>query len=355
MATEPLYHPLEWLRDSPEGIDPETVGYPGELPESTAHLIAMFQECGKNIFHIEPELIRLFEKTSVDDVISEDLKFPYSALYLHFGEEAEIYAPLDDDSDPEPLRIPIEGAYLWFVKDHRVEFDAGDLRINLVPGFVARTSEEDLTYELDLTLHGNELGYIRENARHSIAKKFLMKFENPWVAPNAFMLRNTGLTARDIEQRRENWHIPERDLQWKETAYKALTLIINALTYITSEHSDVVEERPPSTPKKLLAKSQSTKPKESRRASRKLDSLGFTKVKILGRSFKGSVGGKLNGTGESQQSHWRRGHWRRQPFGSKKDNRTKLVWIKPTLVNPGNQSSMAKVSGHVYTVDRDSR
>jgi hypothetical protein len=352
MENEPLYHPLEWLRESPEGIDPETVGYPGELPESTAHLIAMFQESGRNIFHIEPELVRLFLKTSVDEVISEDLKFPYDTFYLHFGEEAEIYAPVENE-DPEPIHIPIEGAYISFSADWRVEFDAGELSINLVPGFVAGCSEENLTYEMNLTLHGNELGFIRDNARYAIAKRFLMKFENPWVEPNAFMLRNTGLTSSDIEKHRKEWRIPERDIQWKEPAYKALTLIINALTFITSEHSDVVEERPSSAPKKLLAKSKSAKPKEARRASNKLDSLGFTRVKILGRSFKGNVGVKRNGTGESQQSHWRRGHWRRQPFGPKKDSRTKLVWIKPTVVNPGNQPTTTEIRGHVYTAERD--
>jgi hypothetical protein len=32
-------------------------------------------------------------------------------------------------------------------------------------------------------------------------------------------------------------------------------------------------------------------------------------------------------------SHWRRGHWRNQPHGSKENPSYKLVWIEPTLIN----------------------
>lgn len=32
-----------------------------------------------------------------DKVISKDLKFPHDTLYFHFSEEAEIYAPFDNN------------------------------------------------------------------------------------------------------------------------------------------------------------------------------------------------------------------------------------------------------------------
>ena len=41
-----------------------------------------------------------------------------------------------------------------------------------------------------------------------------------------------------------------------------------------------------------------------------------------------------SGTHASPRSHWRRGHWRRQPIGEGRTER-KLVWIEPMLINGG--------------------
>jgi hypothetical protein len=46
-------------------------------------------------------------------------------------------------------------------------------------------------------------------------------------------------------------------------------------------------------------------------------------------------------------THWRRGHWRRQPHGPQNSLR-KLVWLMPTLVNLGKRGE--EVPGHLYLV-----
>jgi hypothetical protein len=45
--------------------------------------------------------------------------------------------------------------------------------------------------------------------------------------------------------------------------------------------------------------------------------------------------------------HWRRGHFRQQPFGPKLAHR-KLVWIMPTIVR---RDKGTPENGHIYLVD----
>jgi hypothetical protein len=45
--------------------------------------------------------------------------------------------------------------------------------------------------------------------------------------------------------------------------------------------------------------------------------------------------------------HWRRGHWRNQPFGEKLSEK-KLIWIKPTIVN---KEKGEPIKGHIYTTE----
>lgn len=81
-------------------------------------------------------------------------------------------------------------------------------------------------------------------------------------------------------------------------------------------------------------------------------SRGDTKATATGKGFgtggqnQGTpvmIGGKryakrpsMGGSHVSPTSHWRRGHWRNQPYGSKDSPSYRLKWIEPTLVNAGN-------------------
>jgi hypothetical protein len=39
------------------------------------------------------------------------------------------------------------------------------------------------------------------------------------------------------------------------------------------------------------------------------------------------------GTGTSKATHWRSGHWRNQPYGSRENLRHKIIWLEPVLIN----------------------
>jgi len=58
-------------------------------------------------------------------------------------------------------------------------------------------------------------------------------------------------------------------------------------------------------------------------------------IKIIGESYKPRikyVSSASNGTHDSPITHWRRGHWRNHRCGKQLQD-TKLIWIKPVLIN----------------------
>lgn len=86
---------------------------------------------------------------------------------------------------------------------------------------------------------------------------------------------------------------------------------------------------------------------EQRRIQSKRAALGFTPVHICGRKLVAELAERAatSGFAGTVAAHWRRGHWRRQPHGPQNAQR-KLVWLMPTLVNPGK--STEEVPGHLY-------
>jgi len=57
--------------------------------------------------------------------------------------------------------------------------------------------------------------------------------------------------------------------------------------------------------------------------------------RVIGEGYKPKVIRNYDpvGTHASPRTHWRSGHWRQQPFGSKEDPKYKTIWIEPVLIN----------------------
>lgn len=56
---------------------------------------------------------------------------------------------------------------------------------------------------------------------------------------------------------------------------------------------------------------------------------------VIGEGYKPKVirNYESQGTHASPRTHWRSGHWRQQPYGSKEEPKYKTLWIEPILVN----------------------
>lgn len=68
---------------------------------------------------------------------------------------------------------------------------------------------------------------------------------------------------------------------------------------------------------------------------KEVPSKGFSKPKgnILYPHWLGRHHQKSVSSGSKKSSHWRRGHWRRQPRGSRQNPEYYYIWIEPVLIN----------------------
>lgn len=344
------YHPVAWLLELPAGFDPDEHEYPGELPEDTAYEISDFIKSGRNIFHLEPELVSLFEKTSIDDLILEDIQLPYEAFFIYFGEEAGIFAPdyFDDLSEITDSPIAIEGAYVNRSFHFARGFEEGSFNITLVPARQAGEDEALYTYNINFELHAHPSGFIRDGFKSKIMDQYKSIFINPWERRGELEWKRIekigGKTGKTFEQVKNEWSPDKGDIAWKSAATNALNIMFNAIVYLTTYQADVVEDYPAFYPQKLVEKTRGPA-KQAHRAESKLNSLGFRKVKFIGRGIKQYF--KAQAEHGDISTHWRRGHWRRQPHGDRELGLRKLIWIKPTIVNP--QKDYLGVPGHIYS------
>ena len=124
-------------------------------------------------------------------------------------------------------------------------------------------------------------------------------------------------------------------------ARKTTKLIINCLAYILFERDDIKEDWL-GAPESMLAKlNRSASPKETNRNLSKLWHRGFIKVQLCSPRLDSKTDGH---SGHEVDPHWRRGHWRLQPYGTGL-SLLKLIWIRPTIVR---RDKGEPEQGHIY-------
>lgn len=106
-------------------------------------------------------------------------------------------------------------------------------------------------------------------------------------------------------------------------------VVFNALCYLNWKDRDVEERYSDPKIQNQIA-SASRKKQEKLRV--KAAQLGYRKLWFCGYN---SARAEHSHTGGPVSTHWRRGHWRNQPFG-KGLSQTRLTWIRPVIVNKGD-------------------
>ena len=133
----------------------------------------------------------------------------------------------------------------------------------------------------------------------------------------------------------------------REVASQILRIVANALIYIDQSGGQGKTRWPDDAPKAMLAKLESAAKgsKQEKRLRSQLSSMGYIRVHLFGEEL-----GKRPLTGRTVAAHWRRGHWRRQPFGPGRAER-KLIRIRPVWVGAGPPGSSEGEPGRAYQVD----
>lgn len=297
-----------------------------------------FIACGKQIFQFSKDLTEMLNQTGNDDIQMGNIKLPYNSLYLHFG-------PQD--------KLVLENG--WLVDGAYIESrgESGNFRITLttVPLNIEETkyglinpepyySQDIIGDYADKNLKDVISIIYKETIDSLSARKPILNIESEKV------LSESNIKVIDTTQ--QNTVIRLEEAQRKFPIYQsALTLIVNALCYISSYKEDIDYRFTDDLPKILLDTVKSAK--NPKKAEAKLKSEGYTKVHICGENIAAKAG--ISSDQRSVEIHWRRGHWRKQPYG---ENRSlvRLKWIMPMLIgakeNDGNSSPH---QGHIYEID----
>ncbi len=259
---------------------------------------------GRNIFHFSKEILTLFENTDVNELPLEQIKFPFKSLFLSFADLDRQYG-IDANSN----KLIMDGVLI--AKDLAKE--------NQIDLFMA-TSVKDAKLQKEWFYSNNYAslkgGWFRIN--YSNEKNNLKKA--------GFLAKAFG-TDRN-EQKVE----VTQAIFWKY-----ISLALNAVCYLTAEPENKITQWTSDTPQYLLDKLKKAKTKHQKQIiNSDINCKGFTKINFIGQGYKQAI---ESSSGKALNTHWRRGHWR--------SLETKIIWIKPTIVNRDKGSPSA---GHIYNV-----
>ncbi len=295
---------------------------------------------GRNIFHLNDEILEEFLYTDIKTVPIGFVDFPYDCFYISFGSIKELTLHHDN--------CYVDGAYIF-------AFSGFPLQIALTT--LSSTWNYSSRYEwifnpdryYYMTIERDDpsatFGILINNALKNEIEAHQNNEETFRTGIYELEDRSVSLINKCPENTKKN----QKEISFGfDTFCVALNLIVNAICYISQYKSEIEESWPEDTPQSLLSKLKNTKtPKQTQRIVSKLISMGYTKLKVCGNSFKKQ---NLQDDGNQIRSHWRRGHWRQQPYGEALKER-KMTWIRPTIVGRDKNSLN---SGHIYELSKKS-
>lgn len=323
----------------------------GAAPSSQAGSLAvknvMWMAAGRQIFDLPSGLVSRFQQTDVDDVPLSMIKTPYPMLYFYWG--------VQDGLALAPGWIA-DGAYVSFRPKLLMEItvtsspvDPQELGWWPIKGepyayqaFQARELGMDVGTAVDEVLAA-DLKRLREMASAKAVDTDAMLREavdSGDVDPGYVSLHVEDVSARTAAQ--EIARLVARHVAYKS----ALKLVINALCYLTAYPDDVHAEYPAEAPAELVALAKSPDFKTAKRSHDRLAKLGYVPIHLCGRALQSTPTLTTDHSVRHVRPHWRRGHWRRQPYGEGRALR-KLVWVMPVVVGSTRDAEM---HGHIYLV-----
>jgi hypothetical protein len=275
-----------------EGFDDDAnAAWRSEILSEITAIKAAFEDRGRNIFDMSI-IAGMFRHVDVDDLVIEDTPLPYPAIYMHFGEGASLYI------GPETW---IDGVYV--------------------------AAENPELPKVELVFVCNHPGADRmEDVPLGVSYKILTSAVSTFVFRDRSVsesLAVAGLTGA-----------PEICAA-STVMVEAIRMAVNGILYLNIPTADVEYDYPESSPKELVLAARSENSSASKKATSRLNFLGYTRVNFCGRDMARSmhaVAASGNGEHAHVAPHWRRGHWRRVAFGSGRRERRWHLFA-PTVVN----------------------
>lgn len=289
---------------------------------------------GRNIFSFSKEILEMLNHTDVNNISSNSIKLPYSTFYLSL-KPLEIYI----DGETNDL---LEGVFI----SENLHFDNGHKRLEFqFAGSFEKTYKKYDKPGLPNVYKGNfwdfDLDFDKDREIETIQES--LKDEIEMWEFEIFQDDETEIKSKTVIDNRLDFYGKKVNF-----SNRIIKLVINCLLYLSlpQENQDIEQKYPEKLPhnfnKKLsLAKNE----REVKKIQKRIEETGFSCIKYVGKKYQHDY---QNLTDKTTSSHWRRGHWRNQPYG-KDLIQKKLIWIHPTIVNQGNGNPQ---KGHIYEIEK---
>ncbi|RUS93776.1 hypothetical protein DSM106972_095350 [Dulcicalothrix desertica PCC 7102] len=284
---------------------------------------------GSNIFDFSCILLDLFAETDIGNVLLKDICLPFQTIYLHFGKQEnkkingsmnsiiQTLKRVETSTSTEDIHFLLDGAYITQCPK------SGTLRVTLTSvknkhskycNNCIDCSEEVLAF----ILPANNLNTTVSEAV-SWQREILLK-------SNQTELHQT-IVNKIVDEIVNN-----------------LNLVINCALYLQSYPDDIEEDYTESAPRNLVQQTKRA-PGAEKAAQKKLNQLGYRKIKFCGRkrqqfwqlededvSERVLVGAASGEPKRNMAPHKRRAHIRKQRYGKELQS-WKYVWIKETTIH----------------------
>lgn len=281
-----------------------------EMPLAASYIL--YNNTGRNIIDIPAFLCKLLKKTDIGDVCIDNVMLPFNTVYVHFG---------------ECIAFRIQG------KDSRVE-----------GAYVTKIEIDDIML-LEFTL------ILTECSRRYIKFSFQGEKGGGVSIMNALidisLSNKVGDTVSgsyaDILVCLKKYSHDDFSSEICRIIRESAELIINAILFFINREKDVRLSTTDMRATNLLQQlGERKKSQERTKIIQKLSKFSYSKIFILGENLKKEY--ECMWTGKEVAPHWRRGHWRHQPYGQGLAE-NKLIWINPTIVR---RDKGKPEKGHVY-------
>lgn len=324
-----------------------------EETETTKSIID-FYKGGRNIFSLSPFLIDLLNHTDIGNIRFTDIKLPYNSIYLHFGALTDIEYPIDlfehkhgidYELQDENAGYFLDGAFVSILRNHSLDIrltfidkkENFDRKVAITKDFRFPT----ISFTLDFGKWDSEASEIKYDNEVTFNNSTVCFYDiwDPKTEPGEIEFDKMHALTKQPEKCCES--------EWQEYVLfdKALMIIVNALCYLNFVNDDIEISTTNDQATQLEKELVKTKKHQQRnKLIDKLKKFSYSKIHFCGRKIESEF--KLTDTGIEVEPHWRRGHWRNQPFGTGLTSR-KLIWIKPTIVR---KDKGEPTTGHIYDV-----
>lgn len=271
------------------------------------------------LFHIDESLNEQLANSDIgENCPVEFFKTPYSSIYLDFGNKNSVSIYNGESG----IHHPMDGAYLT-----RLVFDESNVgeysENDVVRDMGIKKGESFYVYEMLMV--GSYIEEVKTDASNFL--RMIIPVDGWDVPLGEFLDRQLDLYAKHC--------VGDTGDKVRASLKSGVFHIAKTLLYINMPDARLVEEKNRSEIEARLARIKGGKQKKlERRLERAYDRI------VVGPPS----GPRYAGHGDAHQirrAHWRRGHFRSQPYGRMRMER-KVIWIHPSLITGTGTASDGK-------------